>query len=724
MAPSASADSSDQIFDFPIDVALVPQTQRLFVLEVGALNTLEYDGTQLQAHGLGGNDPRALATNGSTLYVLESAGTVRVVDTAALEVTDTFPVGIPAPVTRLAFAGGRVWFSNCTNAGALGSVALDGSDPLTYTAGLNRPKCPIFATSPGSPDVLYSAGQLTSGEWRIVRYDVGDGTPQVLAGRTFSEVPRDVDVAPAGGAIVTFDTGARELNGTDLDTVRTFARPVGMHPLAAVVAGNGSRVVVVGRTTDWSDHQVLVYDAADGSPEGSFGLFASCAGSRPLARLSVITPSGNRLFVVQDDALYIANDPLLPTGSLTAEPETYEAFPLDIVDVEGSLAPDGQSGEGKTIRLRAIYGGVWSQAAMTTSGPGGSFVLAPEIPVPTNLSGEICYEARWAGDATHRNLYASPFTIAFERGATELTFTGPDEIAPGLPLVLDGTLSFETPDALGSRTIRIYRSTATSGWQQIGVATTATDGSFEFPTDAPAAEGLYRYRATFAGDERNYSTGKSSGWVDVSFVPTSLILDAPNEVRYRTQIDVTATLPEHEDATDRVVRIYATEVDGAETLIKEGPVDRNGQLHATVPDPERNLSFRAEYGGDVRLLPSEAEGETDVGPRFVVKLKRYYGRRDGFHLYRKGVDPLMIATTTPDHAGKSMWFTMERRRDGGWNQVGDSVRVKIPSSGKTGVVVKSRALAVGGRYLLYAWFNGDRFNGYGESKRLLFRITR
>jgi N-acetylmuramoyl-L-alanine amidase len=183
-----------------------------------------------------------------------------------------------------------------------------------------------------------------------------------------------------------------------------------------------------------------------------------------------------------------------PTGTraqLTLSPLAGRlAFPQP-VQVSGKLAlPDGSAiANGRVeIQLRSLKGRFVSIATAQT-GPDGAWTAS------VNSSRTVAVRAYWAGDASHRAV-ASPRVTVVVQPTLQLAASA-KRVRAKQRVKLSGAIA-PAKSVVGL----VIQRQAGGGWRSVGPGSVRARGG-RFAVKLGPAAGLYRARATFAGDKRN-----------------------------------------------------------------------------------------------------------------------------------------------------------------------------------------------------------------------------
>ena len=371
---------------------------------------LDFDGNLVTTiTGEQGANGMAVDASTGTLYVaLQNANAISKIDTATLAETSRFATtGISGP-SRLALAGGRVWFDyNCNGPGGIGSAALDGSDVTTE----GGPDCVTFATSPGDPDLLAAAvvGRESAYVW-----DVSSGNlvqTASLATPGGADDIRDIALTPDASELLVASANPSTINSFLLaDSSLAHSYATGPYPVAVAVTGDGA--FVAGGAQAASAKDIFIF-ASDETPVRSWDVGGSTnlvsdrglAFSGDSSRLFAVTrtPTGDRTFRT--------------TASPTAAPTATSV----------SLAASrSRVRYGGSLTLSAHLSGATGTVSFYRKPVGGTKTLITSLPVNgagnASLSvkpyGKTTYTAAFAGDDTAAPSTSAGKTVAVEPRVT------------------------------------------------------------------------------------------------------------------------------------------------------------------------------------------------------------------------------------------------------------------------------------------------------------------
>jgi N-acetylmuramoyl-L-alanine amidase len=166
------------------------------------------------------------------------------------------------------------------------------------------------------------------------------------------------------------------------------------------------------------------------------------------------------------------------------------AFPQPVA-VSGRLAlTDGSplSGVQVRIQLRSLHGH-WVSVTTADTGPDGSWSAS------VNSSRTVAVRAYWPGDGTHRAVASSRATVVMQPTLSLAAST--KRLRAGGRVKLSGAIApHKTVVGL------LIQRRARGGWRSAGPGRARVHGG-RYAVGLRPAAGLYRARATFAGDQRN-----------------------------------------------------------------------------------------------------------------------------------------------------------------------------------------------------------------------------
>jgi hypothetical protein len=233
---------------------------------------LDFDGTIVTTIvGQPGASGMVVDESSDTLYVaLRDATAISRIDTVALTETSRMSVAPLSLPTNLGLAGGKLWFAHsCQASGGTGSINLDGTAVTDQTTLPGY--CPVFATTPGDPDLL-ATGDMGLSPTTLYVYDVSTGPPTLVksvrnpggAGnlRDLAFTPDGLHVLSASGAPYMIQS----FLASDLTLAGTY--PTGPYPIAVAVSDDGAHVAA-GADASY-DKDIFVFPVGDTTPVRSW----------------------------------------------------------------------------------------------------------------------------------------------------------------------------------------------------------------------------------------------------------------------------------------------------------------------------------------------------------------------------------------------------------------------------------------------------------------------
>jgi hypothetical protein len=474
---------------------------------------LDFDGAVV-ATIPGQQGASGMVVDDGILYVaLRDAAAISKIETETLTETSRFSVAPLALPTSLALAGGKLWFAHsCGQAGrGAGSVNLDGTAVTDETTLPDY--CPIFATSPGNPDLL-AAGEAGLSPTTLYLFDVST-TPATLVdserGPGGAGNLRDLAMTPdALGVLIA--SGApymvQSLRASDLSLAATY--PTGPYPTAVAVTTDGDFVAAGARSS--YDTDVFVFPAGDTTPVRSWD-FDSTAKDLVPGGLA-FSPDASRLFAVS------TND-----DTDKAEFRVYTSPTLPLLATTTTLASSASTvTHGKSVRLTAHVGGTTSGTVSLYATPHGgtkTLVKTAALDGSGNVSfvakpaARTTYTAEFVESGTHAGSASAGRTVSVRaRASASLSgFYGRSGkyklYRLGRRPSLRGTVY---PNHQGHGLKFVAQRLVRGHWR------TAATGTFPIQSNGSAyavlknaALGRYRQRVVFAGDADHL--GATSAWV-------------------------------------------------------------------------------------------------------------------------------------------------------------------------------------------------------------------
>jgi len=538
----------------------------------------------------------ALSPDGGTLYTaLADGDAVAAIDTATLTESARWPTGAGSAPVSVAVAGGRVWYGHTADGkGAIGSVDPSAADPVaTPQPSMSQwTAAPLLATGGGVLAAEEPQGSLS----HVATFDVSSGTASI-------EADTAVYGGTATGLEVTGDGKRVLLAAVQQPALRVYdASNLGAANPAVYYTG-GANSAPNSLAAD-SDGTIAV-----GSSAGSGAGVYVYAGSNTVAENHLTFPSGTlapdglewggdgvTLYAVTRDssgayALNVLGGAKLTDTQLSLTHPRY-AVPTQQYTLTGSLSTQGAVPAGASVQVTRD-GTALPDAEVGTD---GSFTVSDTRPD----EGAYTYEARYAGDATHRAASAS-LTVHVARLSTTI---GSPEISSATPHAVTFTGSLMSRLGLGSlpgdTTVQVSRTNEdtqeTKQLPSVPVDPATTEFTVE---DAPDATGRFTYHLSYAGDVTHEPTS-SDATVQVSPYAPALTLKAPGTATRASALSFTGSLGDAPYAAGEKVTVSRT--DAAHTTAPvtwTAPVGTDGTITVTdKPDVGGANTYTVGYPGD------------------------------------------------------------------------------------------------------------------------------
>jgi TolB protein len=195
-----------------------------------------------------------------------------------------------------------------------------------------------------------------------------------------------------------------------------------------------------------------------------------------------------------------------------------------------------------------------------------------------------------------------------------------------------------------------------------------------------------------------------------------------SEVNYGGEVIVTANLYWADATTNPNVSIFRRPLGGDAVLVTSGSIDGAGDLSAVVTVGKRTNLY-ATWAGDTGHPATKSPVATVIVHAIVSgRLSRHHAVKGLYRLYHVGIDPRYVVRVIPNHAGKRLYFSLQRRRDGIWRRIA-RVRFRIRPNGSLTVFVNASLLRIGVPYRIRAEFEGDRDHAGGVDAWRFFRVS-
>lgn len=638
----------------------------------------------------------ALSDDSSTLwYSAPVNGTLVATDAAHVATATPVPHDVPqsACPTRIAVDGSdRVWFlyQDCATGEPAGLGVYDpGTDRFDLSPAVDASitdlgALDVLANNPATPDILVVASDNHTTTIDVATDTVHTDSAAPAGAGGVAVTSDGTQFARAGGAVLTAptsDPGA---------TVRYDAAGIG-------VTAGAERVAL---STD-DAHLAAAY----GTDIVSFG---TAAGDRGWVRrcedtgtVDAMVWDGTAVWFVRDNQ----NALVLARCDAMTQSQSFIDTPASVSERAGTTF---------TAPIRLAYRDV-PLAGMTISVSRSGQAAAATLPAlvtdtdgravlqDTVRQGANDYLLTFGGDGTHP-AYATSLHVIGTREAT--AFVTADGYLSGRvdrAVTVHNRLMTASGKGLGPRTLEVVRTDA-SGRRRLRDVTTDSAGRFTI-SDTPRYGPIARYYVSYAG-EAGYLPARSAKYtVTVSRLRPDLRISLPYKAIW---YDQSATVQIHLGHTydRRSVSLYAVPAGGGLHRVLTGPVNRQGDLTASVP-MSRNTRFYADFKGDPRYNPREVSATELSGLRPALRVSGGYGTSGKYHLYRANQYVKLTGTLLPARAGRCLQFDAFQRRDGRWvadpsspcfttNRHGDAVAYFHPTHVKLGVP-----------YAIESFFAGD-----------------
>ncbi|SEO45905.1 YncE family protein [Actinacidiphila rubida] len=447
----------------------------------------------------------ALSPDSRTLYIAHAEqGTISAVSTTTLQQTALYQTDV-AP-ERLAFAGGRLWFSyreiySPADSG-IGSVDVRAQTPTVSREweGLWTAGAPNVLADPADPNKLVVTGDGGNGGLGV--FDVTTSTPVLKEeNENFSTLLYDAAVTADGkDVVIPLGTSVQYYRLSDL---QPDGPPLTVSDPASAVAVADDGTVAVGSFSYWSvpSAGVSVLVPGESGPRRTYappvngsGLAWSTDGTRLYAASGGTTTQGEI-----DPVLNVfygpergdtAMDLTAPSGATSGTPFT----------VQGSLTSVAPFAAGQSVHVTrtdaADLGGLALPDAIVA--PDGTFSFTDAV----TAGGAVSYQVSYDGDAGHQPAQASTsLTVTADTKAdTTLYLAFEDRAKVGRKLKMDGRLSAVQSIPAGAIVTVTRQDGSGPVPALIGRRTVAADGTFQI-ADVPVVAGPAVYTVTFSGDD-------------------------------------------------------------------------------------------------------------------------------------------------------------------------------------------------------------------------------
>jgi hypothetical protein len=333
-----------------------------------------------------------MAIVGDTLYVARcAAGVIDEIDIPTLTRTGTFAASVGGNCD-LAYAGGRLWYSNAPDAqdGALMSVSLDSSH-TEINSGLGFYGM-IFATSPADPNWLV-IGEAGLSSPPVVLEDVSDPSNVTQLGVTsdFANI-RDLAISSDGGTLFTVSGGSSAISSFALPSMTAGSTyTTGLHPDAVAISPNGGKLA----TGMQLSNGVWVYNSGTAAAKVKATLGT---GQTLYPRGLAFSPDGTRIYAVASapngkPVFHVVPTVPLLKGSVSIKRSKATVTYGQKVTLTVHL---GTSSSMKTVTIyQKPVDGTAFELHTGKVGPSGNLTWV------TKPNHDTTYSVKWAGDATH-----------------------------------------------------------------------------------------------------------------------------------------------------------------------------------------------------------------------------------------------------------------------------------------------------------------------------------
>ncbi|MEU3452416.1 hypothetical protein ABZ671_02240 [Micromonospora sp. NPDC006766] len=681
-------------------------------------------GSQRTIPGLPGASGMLLSPDGSTLYVaLADADAIAALDTKTLTETRRHSIGAGTCPTRLARAGGKIYFGyGCTAPGfKLGSLDVSGPTPvialnLPLDDGYTAP--PLLRSTSGNPDLLLAVDQSgiksTGGPTRLTLFDVSSGAPaKVESDESWQECLglQNAALTPDGRKLILACSNVRQPGDSDVFASYHLAywtadlSPAGRYhsdrsPVAVTTSRDGAFVVLGAGAVDSAS--TIGVRRTDGTSVRTYELRSAVR----LHRHGLAVGAGNNMLYAVVTDRSGRNPILLLLPDFTRRESSVELYApatgqSRTLALSGWLTfpSDGLSSPQTLHVSRRDASGTHALSDVTTEA-NGRYSLTD---TPTH-SGNNTYTVTYPGSGTHAP--ASRSATVWMTGATSaLTLSTPSTGARAAKLTISGTLTFSGAPGSPPWTLHVMRKDDTGSRTLPAVTTTAT-GEFSF-TDTPLVGGSNTYTVTFAGD--TFVDGSSrSATVRISHDPATLRLTTKADPKnWAPPVTVTAFLGT--TYTNRQVCLYAQSYGEGRMTLKCGTVNSSGNLTATHLIHKRT-TFTATFAGDHRYAPATATQVVTTPAKVDVALVSPAVKRSGkYRVFQRKANPVTKSWVTPNNKGTCMYYTVQAYKSGKWRTVSTSKCLKL-NSASVGKYTYTGKRTVGVPYRVRAKFGGSTAN--------------
>ncbi|QFQ98844.1 Ig-like domain repeat protein [Streptomyces phaeolivaceus] len=421
VAPAAADSSRSIAVSDPSDTVVDAGHQRLFISDPGnsKIVVTTYAGVVVtQLTGLPQVRDLELSPDGTTLYAAVSgADKIVAIDTETRTQTAEYPTGANTDPSRLALAGGKLWFAYGDQwDSGLGAVDLTAETPtvtLDLSGGHDYASPPRLYADPDNPGTLVAldAG-ISSGP--VIVYDVSSGTPVIRVSADKGGFPNDAALTPDGTHLVVAGNNSRALTEyrlSDLEQTRTF--PVADEPMGVDIAPDGTVAATIFDFDDAGDTYVFTKGADQ--PASVRDLHPSVLWNDNGV---VWAPDGQKLFALTSSSgattFHVVDEPRKYTNRITVSaPAT--ATRAKALTVKGTLTSNLAlpAGTPLTVTRTDMESPKGKSLGTKSLGADGKFSFQDTPP----SGGKVTYKVTYAGDAEHTAASASTKVEVSRAGA-------------------------------------------------------------------------------------------------------------------------------------------------------------------------------------------------------------------------------------------------------------------------------------------------------------------
>lgn len=394
---SASANAALPLTGFN-DMLVDATHSHVFVTGAATDSTISvrnFDGTSA-GNITGETGAGGMVLSGNTLYVARcGANEIDEIDTATLTKTGSFTAAVGG-TCDLALAGGRLWYSNSTDAqfGHLVSVSLDSSHTEIDT-GINMYQM-IFATTPAHPNWLV-VSSIDEGPVKIYLEDVTDPSNVTQASVSSSiDGVADFAITPDGSTLLAAADGVQEYSLPGLVAGTTYTTDNG--PNSVAIAPTGTKYAAGAQAPYSTDVFAFTPGTTTATAKTDFNDPNTWLKPRGLA----FSPDGSQIFAISY-VVASSNPPVfrvIPTvplkaGSLTIKHSVATLTNGKPVTLTVHL---GTASSAKTVSIYRKLATASTPVLLHT----GKVNASGNLTFVARPNQDTLYTARWAGDSTHK----------------------------------------------------------------------------------------------------------------------------------------------------------------------------------------------------------------------------------------------------------------------------------------------------------------------------------